>query len=70
MSRWVWSSVDVAAGGAEVQRHAAVGGDGEDEQQLLQVGAMVLVVAEGDGQGRAAQESLLGRRRWRRPRRR
>ena len=40
----------VAACGPEVQRHAAVGGDREDEQELLQVGTMVLVVAEGDGQ--------------------
>ena len=70
MSRWVWSSVDVAACGAEVQRHAAVGGDGEDEQQLLQIGTMVLVVAEGDGQRGAAQKALLGRRPRRRPRRR
>ena len=60
----------VAAFGAEVQRHAAVGGDREDEQQLLQVGTMVLVVAEGDGQRGAAQEALLRRRRWRRRRRR
>ena len=47
----------VAAGRAEVQRHAAIRGDREDEEQLFQVGAMVLVVAEGDGQGGAAQKA-------------
>ena len=51
----------VAAFRAEVQGHAAVGSDREDEQQLFQVGTMVLVVAEGDGQGGTPQESLLHR---------
>ena len=55
------SSVDVAAGRAKVQRHPAVGGDREDEQQLLQVGPVVLAVAERDGQGWASQDSLLQR---------
>ncbi len=49
----------VAACGAEVQRHAAVGRDREDEQQLLQIGTMVLVVSEGDGQGGTAEGPLL-----------
>src|SRR4051794_19251030 len=31
-----------------VDRHGAVGADGDAEQQLLQVGPVVLVVAEGD----------------------
>ena len=43
---------DVAALGAKVQRHAAVGRDGQDEQQLLQVGPVVLVVSPGDGEAR------------------
>ncbi len=51
----------VAAFGAEVQRHAAVGGDREDEQELLQIGTMVLVVAEGDRQRGTAQVTLRGR---------
>jgi hypothetical protein len=50
---------DVAAFGAEVQRHAAVGGDGENEQQLLQIGTVVLVVAEGDRQRGTAEGPLL-----------
>ena len=44
---------------AEAQRHASVGGDREDEQQLLQVGTMVLIVAEGDRQRRPPQEAAF-----------
>ena len=50
---------DVAVGRAKVQGHAAVRRDGEDEQQLLQVGTMVLVVTEGDGQGGMPEKALL-----------
>ena len=39
----------VAALDAELHRHGAVAGDGEDIQELLEVGAMVLVVPPGDG---------------------
>jgi hypothetical protein len=34
---------------AELQRHGAVAGHGEDVEELLEVGAMVLVVAVRDG---------------------
>ena len=40
----------VAAFGLEIDRDTAVPGDGEDEQQLLQVGPVVLVVPPGDRQ--------------------
>ena len=40
----------VAALDPELHRHGAVAGDGEDVEQLLEVGAVVLVVAPGDGQ--------------------
>ena len=46
---------------AEVQRYAAVGGDGKDEEELLQIGTMVLVVAEADGQRRTAQVAMFCR---------
>ena len=43
----------VAAGAAEVHRHATVGIGGQDEQQLLEVRAVVARVAVGDGRGLA-----------------
>jgi hypothetical protein len=49
----------VAVVGLAVDRHGAVGADGKAEQQLLEVGAVVLVVAEGDAR-RAA--GLVGGR--------
>ena len=52
----------VAAFGAEVDRHAAIVAEREDVEQLLQVRAMVLVVAPGDCQGGpAAAGALFGR---------
>ena len=56
---------DVAAFGAEVQGHAAVGRDREDEKELFQVGTMVLVVAEGDGQRGNVPRIAAPWRRWR-----
>ena len=51
---------DVAALHPEVDRHAAVFAHGEDVQELLEVRAVVLVVAPGDGRGQsAALVSLL-----------
>ena len=41
---------DVAAGRTEVDGHAAIVADGENVEQLLEVGAMVFAVAPGDGQ--------------------
>src|ERR1017187_7323335 len=41
---------DIAVGGAVVDRHTAVVGNGEDIDQVLQVGSMVLVVAPGGRQ--------------------
>ena len=49
----------VAALDAELHRHAAVAGDGEDVEQLLEVGAMVLVVSPGDGQPEPAPQGPL-----------
>jgi len=48
---------DIAACGAEVQRHAALGNDGENKQPLLQIRTMALVVSEGedDRQGKTAE---------------
>ena len=40
----------VAALDPELHRHGAVAGDREDVEQLLEVGAVVLVVPPGDGQ--------------------
>src|ERR1019366_5152661 len=51
---------DIAVGGAVVDRHTAVVGNGEDIKQLLQVGSMVLVVAPGDGQRGLPVARLLG----------
>ena len=39
----------IAALHTKLHRHGAVAGDGEDVQQLLEVGAMVLVMPPGDG---------------------
>ncbi|MCZ7559321.1 MAG: hypothetical protein M5U30_04100 [Burkholderiaceae bacterium] len=39
---------DVAAGAPKVHRHAIVAVDGQDEQQLLQIGPVVFAVAVGD----------------------
>jgi len=41
----------VAVGAAEVHRHAAVGIGGQNEQQLLEVWAVVAGVAVRDGKG-------------------
>jgi hypothetical protein len=41
----------VAAGRAEVNRHATVVAEGENVNQLLQIGTMVFVVTPGNGQG-------------------
>ena len=41
--------VDVAVGAAKGHGHMAVGGHGENEQQLLEIGAMGLGVPVGDG---------------------
>jgi hypothetical protein len=49
----------VAAPHAELHRHGAVAGDGEDVEQLLEVGAMVLVVAPGGGQPQPAPQGPL-----------
>ena len=49
----------VAALDAELHRHGAVAGDREDVEQLLEVGAMVLVVAPGDGQPQPAPQGPL-----------
>ena len=46
----------------ELHRHGAVAGDREDIQQLLEVGAVVLVVSPGDGGSEpAAKRAFLGR---------
>src|SRR5439155_14271190 len=42
----------VAALDAEVDRHGAVARDGEDVEELLEVGPVVLVMAVGDGQAK------------------
>ncbi len=56
----------VVVGGAALDavgdRHRPVGGDGEDPHQLLEIGAVVLVVAEGDRRGRLAAPDSPGRR--------
>ena len=49
----------VAALDAELHRHGAVARDGEDVEQLLEVGAVVLVVAPGDGQPQPAPQGPL-----------
>ena len=49
----------VAALDPELHRHGAVAGDREDVKQLLEVGAMVLVVAPGDGQAEPAPQGPL-----------
>ncbi len=40
----------VAALGLEIDRDSSVLGDGEDEEQLFEIGPVVLVMAPGDGQ--------------------
>jgi len=50
----------VVAFHAEVQRHTAVLADDEDVRQLLEVGAVVLVVTEGDCQCGLSAEAFLG----------
>jgi hypothetical protein len=42
-----------------VHRHRPVGRDREDEEQLLQIGAMVLVVPVGDAERRATGRQFL-----------
>ena len=49
--------VDVAVGAAEGHGHMAVGGHGENEQQLLEIGAMGLGVSVGDGRRAAPSDS-------------
>ena len=49
----------VAALDAELHRHGAVARDREDVEELLEVGAMVLVVAPGDGQPQPAPQGPL-----------
>src|SRR5262249_48982063 len=49
---------NVAVVGLAMDRHSAVGADRDAEDQLLQVGAVILVVAEGDAWRTVA---LLGR---------
>ena len=49
----------VAALDPELHRHGAVAGDGEDVEQLLEVGAVVLVVAPGDGQPEPSPQGPL-----------
>ena len=49
----------VAALDAEVHRHGAVARDGEDVEELLEVGAVVLVVAVGDGQAELPPQGPL-----------
>ncbi len=44
---------------AELHRHGAVAGDREDVQQLLEVGAMVLVVSPGGGRPQPAPQGSL-----------
>ena len=51
----------VAACDAEVHGHGAVAGDGEDVQELFQVGAVVLVVAPGDGRSGACRAGCVPR---------
>jgi hypothetical protein len=53
----------VAALDPEVHRHGTIACDSEDIQQLLEVGAVVLVVAVGDGQAKLSPEGplLVGR---------
>src|SRR3974377_1804305 len=49
----------VAALDAELHGHGAVAGDGEDVEQLLEVGAVVLVVAVGDGQAESPAQGAF-----------
>src|SRR5262249_48156909 len=49
----------VAARDPELHRHGAVAGDGEDVEQLLEVGAVVLVVAVRDGQAEPPAQGAL-----------
>jgi hypothetical protein len=49
---------DVAVVGLAMDRQGAVGADRDAEEELLQIGAVVLVVAEGDARRAVA---LLGR---------
>ena len=49
----------VAALDAELHRHGAVARNGEDVEQLLEVGAMVLIVSPGDGQPQPAPQGPL-----------
>jgi hypothetical protein len=52
--------VGVAVGDPEGHRHPALGLGGEDEEQLLQIGAVVLRVAVDDGRRRAATHRAPG----------
>ncbi len=45
---------DIAIAGAVVHGHRPIGAHGQDPQQLFEIGAMVLVVAMRDTQGRLA----------------
>ena len=52
----------IAALGLKIDRHSTVLGDGEDEEQLLQIGPVVLVMSPGDRQPclSAARQFLTG----------
>ena len=49
----------VAALDPEVHRHGTVAADGEDVEQLLEVGAVILVVAPGDRQAKLSPQGAL-----------
>ena len=52
--------VGVAIGEAKLHRHSALGLGSQDKQQLLQIGAVVLGVAIGDGRGASAADRVSG----------
>ncbi len=52
--------VGVAVGDAKLHRHPAVGGDGEDEEQLLQIRPMVFRIAVDDGRCAATAQLAAG----------
>ena len=52
--------VGVAIGEAKLHRHPALGLGSQDKQQLLQIQAVVLGVAIGDGRGASAADRVSG----------
>jgi len=60
----------VAAGRSKIDGNSTIFGHRENIQQLLQIGAMIFTVTEGDGQGGLATHTALlvrglrKRRRW------